>query len=802
MQRPELLAPAGSQEALLAALANGADAIYLGGKQFSARQSAANFSLPELAAAVQLAHRAKAKVYVTVNTLLKDAELEAAVKFLRQLYNIGVDAVIVQDPGLIALAQATTPQLELHASTQLTIHNAAGVNALVRRGVKRVVLARELSFAEIKQIAATSKASLEVFVHGALCVAYSGQCLLSSIIGGRSGNRGQCAQPCRLPYSWLGTANQPAHLLSPHDLCLLPYLSQLLELPVAAWKIEGRLKRPAYVGTVVRHYREAIDRLTENAGLDDIDQRLFELAQVFNRGFTSGYTLSRPGPDLLSVAKPGHQGVNIGVMLPSGDISFTQAVRRKDVLAGEGGQEYEIQDLLQGNRKLEQLAAGQVAHLPGYRLAPGSSVMRLVQSSIEQAVAEQVATYEPPAWPIDFEVKLQRNHPLQLQAIAGGHSTQIEGTRLPELAKHVAVDRALLERQLSKLGGSGFALANLMSDIEPGLALPVSEINYCRRQAVASLSQILWGQHNPLPETVSLPAALRPAGQAQGQSSRLAVIVASLEQLEVALQHADKLSRIYFGASYHSYADPKQLLAVYKTAQTLASQRGLTCYLRLPRILLPKELAAWQEALATANVSGLLLPNWGCVELAHCLGLPYVLDTSMNAYNTWFSASLPDADGYLLSTELNRTETKQMLAAEGPRAHLLIHARHLLMVHEQCLLGANGQCRGRDRCQPEPQYLLDRKGYRFPLLGDATCRSYLYNSQVFSLIDQLHALKQGPRPAELVIDAELEQPETLEQILPLYLAAWYQEQPGHNCKQELEAIYGSKLTRGHWNRGV
>ncbi|HBK86987.1 MAG TPA: peptidase U32, partial [Firmicutes bacterium] len=196
MQRPELLAPAGSQEALLAALANGADAIYLGGKQFSARQSAANFSLPELAAAVQLAHRAKAKVYVTVNTLLKDAELEAAVKFLRQLYNIGVDAVIVQDPGLIALAQATTPQLELHASTQLTIHNAAGVNALVRRGVKRVVLARELSFAEIKQIAATSKASLEVFVHGALCVAYSGQCLLSSIIGGRSGNRGQCAQPC------------------------------------------------------------------------------------------------------------------------------------------------------------------------------------------------------------------------------------------------------------------------------------------------------------------------------------------------------------------------------------------------------------------------------------------------------------------------------------------------------------------------------------------------------------------------------------------------------------------------------
>lgn len=803
MQRPELLAPAGSREALLAALANGADAIYLGGKQFSARQSAANFSLTELAEAVQLAHRAHTKVYVTVNTLLKDAELEDAAKFLRQLYNIGVDAAIVQDPGLIALAQATTPQLELHASTQLTVHNAAGVNALAQRGIKRVVLARELSQAAIEQIAAQSQIGLEIFVHGALCVAYSGQCLLSSLIGGRSGNRGQCAQPCRLPYSWLDSAQQATYLASPRDLCLLPHIAELLQLPVVSWKIEGRLKRPAYVATVVRHYREAIDRMTAKQQVGSLDERLAELAQVFNRGFTGGYLFSRPGVELLSGDKPGHQGVQVGVMLPSGTIRFSQAVARGDVLVGAGGQEYEVQDLWQGKRQLEQVAAGQEATLPGYRLATGASVMRLVQAAIEQAVAAQVAAYEPTAWPLTMHVDLQRGHPLQLLATAGEQSVQVTGTRLPEPAERVAVDQELLERQLSKLGGTGFALAALTSQIEPGLALPVSEINYCRRQAVALLSQALWGQPQPLPEAITLPnkPVEVPAPQ-EKQKAGLAVIVPNLELLQVVLEQASQLARVYYGTSYHSQANPQATLAAYATAKSLASAAGLECYLRLPRILLPQELQAWQVALTGTSVSGLLVPNWGGVELAHSLGLLYVLDTSMNAYNTWFATSAPEASGYLLSVELNQAETKAILAEPGQHAHLLIHARHLLMMHEQCLIGANGRCTGRSKCSPEPKFLQDRKGYRFPLLGDASCRSYLYNSQLFSLIDQLHSLKRGPQPRELVLDAELEQPETLRAVLPLYLAAWQQEQSVRNYKQELEAIYDVNITRGHWKRGV
>lgn len=800
MQQPELLAPAGSQEALVAALANGADAVYLGGKQFSARQSAANFDLAALAAATQLAHRAQAKVYVTVNTLLKDTELEAAAKFLRQLYNIGTDAVIVQDPGLITLAQATTPQLELHASTQLTIHNAAGVNALADRGIKRVVLARELSQADIRQIAAESKIGLEIFVHGALCIAYSGQCLFSSLLGGRSGNRGQCAQPCRLPFSWPDNDQSEQYLASPRDLCLLERIDQLLQLPIVSWKIEGRLKRPAYVGTVVRHYREVIDRLLQQQAAGNLAERVAELKQAFNRGFTSGYLFGRPGPSLLSGDKPGHQGASIGVMQSSGTIRFQRAAARGDILVGDGGQEYEIQDFYRGQERWQSIAAGQEATLPGYRLAAGASVMRLVDATTEQAVAQQVASFEPAAWPLSFHALLQSGRPLQLSATAAGQRVQVNGERLPEPAQRVAVDPAMLERQLSKLGGSGFSLDELTCQIEQGLALPVSEVNQCRRQAVALLSQQLWGQPQPLPEVFALPA--QPTQNSQRQA-RLAVIVPTLELLHIALASASRLARVYFGTSYHSHADPQSVLQTYSQARATATAAGLECYLRLPRILLPQAWHAWRAALAAFPVDGLLVPNWGAVELAQSLNLPFVLDTSMNAYNSWFAAAIADASGYLLSVELNQTETKAILAQAGQQAHLVIHARQLLMVHEQCLLGANGQCLGHGQCPAPPSYWRDRKGYHFPILGDATCRSYLYNSQLFSLIDQLHSLQRWPQPQALIIDAELERPQTFAAALPLYIDAWHQgSQLGSSYKQELAALYDVSITRGHWKRGV
>lgn len=281
----ELLAPAGSFDALRAAVENGADAVYLGGKLYSARASAANFADQELQEALDYCHLRGVKVYVTVNTLLGEEELEGALAYLVKLYSWGVDAVIVQDLGLARRARLELPQLELHGSTQMTLHNAWDLRAAQRLGLSRVVLARELSASAIREIKEQTSLELEVFVHGALCICYSGQCLMSSLIGGRSGNRGQCAQPCRQPYQVLGLDVSGECVLSPRDLALIDHLDHLREAGVASLKIEGRLKSPDYVGVVVRTYRAALDGLAYRAE---------ELGTVFNRGFTSAYIQGLP----------------------------------------------------------------------------------------------------------------------------------------------------------------------------------------------------------------------------------------------------------------------------------------------------------------------------------------------------------------------------------------------------------------------------------------------------------------------------------------------------------------------------
>lgn len=291
----ELLAPAGSFDALRAAVENGADAVYLGGKSYSARASAANFLPDELQAALDYCHIRRVAVYVAVNTLLREDELDGALTYLADLYRWGVDAVIVQDLGLINRARTEVAGLELHGSTQMTIHNSKDLRVIERLGITRVVLARELGATAIKEIQGQTSVELEVFVHGALCLCYSGQCLMSSLIGGRSGNRGQCAQPCRQPYALQGLTVPGEYVLSPKDLSLISHLNVLREAGVSSLKIEGRLKSPDYVGVVVRTYRAALDGRQYNGR---------DLATVFNRGFTTAYIEKDAISDLITYTPP------------------------------------------------------------------------------------------------------------------------------------------------------------------------------------------------------------------------------------------------------------------------------------------------------------------------------------------------------------------------------------------------------------------------------------------------------------------------------------------------------------------
>ena len=313
MQKPELLAPVGSEEALIAAVENGADAVYFGGRLFSARQYASNFNREELEWAIDYAHVRGVKAYVTVNTLIKDSELEEAFDYLQFLCNAGADAVIVQDLGILRLLREQLPGLPVHASTQMTIHNAEGVKFLHEMGVKRVVLARELSLNEIRSIKSQTSCEIETFIHGALCFSYSGQCLLSSMIGGRSGNRGYCAQPCRKKYR---IKEIEGYLLSPKDLNMSEHIPDLVKAGIDSFKIEGRMKRHEYVAGVVRIYRKLIERYFEAQGNFHVtDEEKHTLLQLFNRGFTTGYFFWNPGSQLMSRKYPHNIGTEIGTVV-------------------------------------------------------------------------------------------------------------------------------------------------------------------------------------------------------------------------------------------------------------------------------------------------------------------------------------------------------------------------------------------------------------------------------------------------------------------------------------------------------
>lgn len=311
----ELLSPAGDLECVIAAVQNGADAVYIGVSSFSARASATNFSLEELKKVIDYAHIRNAKVHLALNTLIKNNEFSDAISIAEKAYEYGIDAIIVQDLGLASTLISSFPKLPIHASTQMTIHNIRGVKALERMGIKRVVLARELSISEIEYICRNSNIEIETFVHGALCISYSGQCLFSSMVGGRSANRGKCAQACRLPYQLLQNDKviDNGYLLSPRDLCGLDFLPALIEAGVKSFKIEGRLKSPEYVATVTRIYRKYIDLYFSSNPYEINEKDRKDLLQVFNRGnFSAGHLDKEPNLNLVFKEKQNNMGIYIG----------------------------------------------------------------------------------------------------------------------------------------------------------------------------------------------------------------------------------------------------------------------------------------------------------------------------------------------------------------------------------------------------------------------------------------------------------------------------------------------------------
>lgn len=501
MRDVELLAPVGYFESLKAAVQNGANAVYLGGKDFGARASANNFDRDELKEAVKYAHIRGVQVFVTTNTLRKENEIENFLEYVKFLYDIDVDAIILQDIGMARLIKRELPDFELHASTQMVAHSLEDVKYLESVGFDRVVLAREVTVEEIKYICDNCKADIEVFVHGALCVCYSGQCLMSSMIGNRSGNRGRCAQPCRQRYELVDVYTGEVvnsngdYLLSPKDLSTIEEIDKIIDAGVHSLKIEGRMKRPEYVATVIDGYRKTIDEYLTTNKLNVSDEIISDLYTIFNRKFTKGLLLGDVGKDVMNSQLPNNQGLYVGTVVDYNKkakrlkIKLANTLKKGDGINLGGGTIGRI--IKNGN--IETIGyKGEIIELDFVGEArKGQIVFKTSDSELMdrvQATFTQDKEFVKNIIDAKITIKLGQKPILTLMDRNKNKAT-VEGDKIVEEAMKVALSKEKVDTQLRKLGNTPYELDKLEIDLDDNVSLPVSLLNQMRRDCIELLDK-------------------------------------------------------------------------------------------------------------------------------------------------------------------------------------------------------------------------------------------------------------------------------------------------------------------------
>ncbi|NLG85339.1 MAG: U32 family peptidase [Firmicutes bacterium] len=835
----ELVAPAGEMDSLRLAIANGADAVYLGGKSFSARQYAKNFDEEEMAAAIRLAHLHRVRVYVTMNTLLREEEMEEALTDAERVLAAGADALIVQDLGFLTELRRRFPAARLHASTQMTVVNAATVRELGKLGVARVVLAREATEEEVKTMAAVGP-EVEVFVHGALCYSYSGQCLMSSLIGGRSGNRGRCAQPCRLAYELIDpdgrtVAAEGKYLLSPRDLCLLPHLPRLASAGVKALKIEGRMKNPAYVATVVRVYRQALDRfVTRPAEFTPTPEERRELAQIFNRGFTPGFFLGDQGAAYQSLTRPNNRGCPVGRVMAVDrnrdlvSMVLTAPVSRGDMLeiwVKKGGRVgLVLERMFVEERPVETAMAGEVLTVPlRAQVRPGDRVFRVLEAGLVAKALAPLRTGEGIELPFFAHIHLRPGEPVVLTLEDDeGHRVVVESD-LPAQAAHTRpLDEETVRHHIGRTGGSGWRPREIAVDMAPGTMVPLSALNHLRRRGLATLEEARLASYVPPPYPSASSAefpAVPPREETASFSSvssvrspRLAATVGDPAEARAAL--AAGADRLYLATWLHTWPDEEleKLLA-------MARRRGGEVLLALPRVAPERETTFWTAELVRARRLGLhgaRLGDLGFLREArrYDLGL-LALDFSLNVTNSWSLRYLLAAGARLitLSPELTLTQIRPLATAYPGRTEIIVHGRLAMMLSAQCLLGAvvggkrTPRARCRRPCEKGSYHLRDRKGILFPLIPDRFCRLHIENSVDLSVLPELEKFVltgadfrlelagRGPEYAEAVVRAYREG------LLTVAEKRWARRL-GEREEAALTRFSPAGFTRGHFFRGV
>jgi len=749
---PELLSPAGNWDCARAAVAGGADAIYFGLPAFNARLRADNFSNEDLPALMDFLHQHGVKGFVAMNTLIFTGELEAAGRQLRLVAEAGVDALIIQDLGLAKLAREIAPNVELHASTQMTITSPEGL-AFVESlfPMERAVLARELSVKEIGRFhqegAPICATPLEVFVHGALCVAYSGQCLTSESLGQRSANRGECAQACRMPYEIVVDGEtrelgEVRYLLSPQDLAAVDLLPGLVKAGVKSFKIEGRLKTPEYVAAVTRVYRKALDAAMAEAAVSPVTPAdRYALEMTFSRGLSSGW-LGGANHPLLTHGRFGKKrGPLLGTISACGGtwIELDRPIKELDppLKAGDGVvfDAGENRDLEQGAR-IWKIEGGRIVFHRTFsginfeRIRPGNTLYKTSDPALESEIRKfwQNARLERKKTGLHLVVSGRVGEPLVIR----GGDCEVRGEMALEAAAKHPLGSDTLKAQLGRLGGSDYELASLDNQLVGDCHLPLSVLNLLRRALVAKLEQAGAGDGG-LPTaaqpTIESHHALLPDRKecAEAVAPRLSVLCRTLPQVEAAL-------RCGVATVYCDFEDPRR----YKEAVALVREAGKAIHLATPRILKPGEMG-YLKLIEHAAPDGLLLRNLAALHYyKDRRDVIKVGDFSLNVANPITARLLMEQAGLdhlTVSYDLNISQVLDLLGSAPPEWFELTLHQHMPLFHmEHCVFctflseGTTYKDCGRP-CEKHVVHLRDRVGQLHRLQADVGCRNTLFNGR-------------------------------------------------------------------------
>ena len=762
MKNIELLSPVGDFECLKAAVQNGADSVYFGASLFNARASASNFDLETgLKDAISYAKLRGVHTHLTLNTLIKDSEFDNALEVAKKAYEYGIDAIIVQDLGLARYLIKNYPDLPIHASTQMTIHNLEGALEAEKLGFKRVVLSRELSLDEIKYICDNTNVEIETFIHGALCICYSGQCLFSSMVGGRSGNRGKCAQPCRLPYELndneSGKALDKGYLLSTRDLCGLNYIPALIDAGVMCFKIEGRMKSPQYVATVTRIYRKYIDLALSDKPYEIDDKDVEDLKQVFNRGgFSTGHFEQIPNKDLVYPKKQNNMGIYIGNVSNIKEnkghifINLSAPLSLGDTVEFEKeNSKYTVSELMIKNRNIQIANKGDLVEIGRMKgnIKIGDKVFKTASKELS-SFAESSYQKENIKVPLNANIVLKKDKPISLKVstaksknkLFDNISISLSSEDMPVEAKNKPITEDKIIEQLSKTTDTIFEFKDIKIDLEENLFLPsIKVLNELRRNALDEILNTAQSKMQRISK--AKPQTDKKANNIIKGKKDISLLLNILNE-DSDYTKLENINNIYIPLKYFTNKKYENILKDITTKYDT--------YIYLPTIIKNnyKNLLNnfIDKSVTKYRIKGFVISNLGNISFLenisnkHKNKFKFIGNYTLNIYNSNSIDEFKDLNinTLTISPELNLDTINDICKYSSLPQELIVYGRTPLMNTNYCLLGKTNRCYPTcgKQCEANTMYYIkDRMGLNFPIVPDnIQTVTTIYNSKITSIV--------------------------------------------------------------------